>query len=153
MELLDWIIRYWLEICFSGLIGGVGIAFKYAWGQVKKELNSLKQTQSDLKSLKKDINEKIDSIETKVNNLYSQSAQSDLVLIKDALLRKIRYGLQDPSGCISMGDAETCAMLMAQYEELGGNGEVHKLYKRYEKLNVCPEYDHHIEHEHEHEEI
>lgn len=147
MELLDWIFRYWLEILFSGLIGGVGIAFKYAWSQIKKEFEGIKQTQSDLKSLKEDINEKFENIENKVNDLHDQSSRSDLVLIKDAVLRKIRFGLQDPSGCVSMSDAETCAMLMAQYEELGGNGEVHRLYKRYEKLRVCPDYEHHEHHE------
>ena len=149
--MLEWITKFWLEALMTGLIGGIGIAAKYAWSQIREEFEGMRQTQSDLKSLKESIDEKFDNIENKVNDLHDQSAKSDLVLIKDAVLRKMRYGLQDPSGCISMSDAETCAMLMAQYEELGGNGEVHRLYKRYEKLKVCPDYEHH-EHTEEYEE-
>lgn len=143
-ELVLWLVKYWLEILFSGLVGGVGIAAKYAWGQIKQNyINVVQQNQDDIKKLKESIDNKFDSIDSKINALAETSRKNDVSLIRDAVLRKIRHGLQDPSGCISMADAETTAALMAQYEELGGNGEVHKLYKRYEKLGICPEFEHH----------
>ena len=145
-ELGLWLVKYWLEILLSGLVGGAGIAAKYAWGQIKKNyIDIVQQNQEDTKKLRESIDNKFDSIDSKINKLSDTSRRNDVAIIRDLLLRKLRHGLHDD--CVSLADMETSAALMAQYEELGGNGEIHKLYKRYEKLRVCPEYDHHYDYD------
>lgn len=147
----EWVIRYWTELLFSGFVATAGIALRYIWSQirknyidqVKKNENEIKTTNDKLEQFQTDIDAKFDKLSEKLDNMQKQSKSSDLAIIRDAILRQVRHGLQSPHGCISMSEAETTAALMAQYEELGGNGEVHKLYKRYEKLNICHDYDYH----------
>jgi len=146
--LLDWILTYWLQVLFSGILGAVCLVGRYLWRSLKKDfIDVIKANQKEIKTLSESVDKRFDSIDTRIDELSQQSTSSDLALIKDSLLRKIRYGLSDD--CVSLADLETCAALMAQYEKLGGNGEVHKLYKRYEKLHVCSEHDFHIDFEEE----
>lgn len=155
----SFLLTYWLEFICSLFLGGVSIAAKFIWNTIKRDyLDAVKRNQTDIKELKESIDKKFDgidkkfdSIETKINNLSETSRKNDLSLIRDTLLRKIRYGLQD--NCVSVADVETVSALMAQYEELGGNGEVHKLFERYEKIKVCPEHDFHIDAIREHKEM
>lgn len=159
MELVfEFLLKYWLELICSLFLGGVTIAAKFIWNTIKRDyLDAVKNNQTDIKELKESIDKKFDSIdtkfdniETKINDLAETSRKNDLSMIRDTLLRKIRHGLQDT--CVSLADVETVSALMAQYEELGGNGEVHKLYQRFEKLKVCPEYDLHVDAYHENKE-
>ena len=152
MELVfEFLLKYWLELICSLFLGGVTIAAKFIWNTIKRDyLDAVKNNQTDIKELKESIDKKFDSIDTKfdnienkINDLAETSRKNDLSMIRDTLLRKIRHGLQDT--CVSLADVETVSALMAQYEELGGNGEVHKLYQRFEKLHVCPEHDFHVD--------
>lgn len=148
-ELALWFAKYWLEILLTGFLGGISIAAKFIWNTIKKEyLDAIKKNQDEIKSTNEkfaqfqtNIDTKFDKLSTKIDAMQETSRKNDLAIIKDSLLRKIRHGLSDD--CVSLADMETAAALMSQYEALGGNGEVHKLYKRYEKLHVCPEYDPH----------
>ena len=147
--MLEWLAKFWLEALMTGLIGGIGIAAKYAWTQIKKEFEGMRQTQTDLKSLKESIDNKFDNIETKINDMSEISRSTDVSLLRDALLRKLRYILSEVDPCVTLDDLETINSLMTQYEKLGGNGEIHKLYKRFEKIHVCPEHEHHDHYEYE----
>ena len=152
------LLKYWLEAICTLFLGGVTIAAKFIWNTIKRDyLDAVKQNQTDIKELKESIDKKFDSIDTKFDNIENKindmaeiSRKNDLSMIRDTLLRKIRYGLQDT--CVSLADVETVSALMAQYEELGGNGEIHKLYQRFEKLQVCPEHDLHVDAYHENKE-
>lgn len=155
MELVfEFLLKYWLELICSLFLGGVTIAAKFIWNTIKRDyLDAVKNNQTDIKELKESIDKKFDSIDTKfdnienkINDLAETSKRTDVSLIRDALLRKLRHTLAGEE-CITMADLETVNSLMTQYEELGGNGEVHKLYKRFEKLHICPEHEpsHHEE--------
>lgn len=150
-KLPEWIFRYWVELLFSGFVTIAGFSLRYIWtqirknyiDQVKKNENEIKATNDKLEQFQKDIDAKFDRLSQQLDNMQKQSTSSDLAIIRDAVLRQIRHGLQNPHGCLTMSEAETTAALMAQYEQLGGNGEVHKLYKRYEKLDICHDHDYH----------
>lgn len=145
----EFILKYWLEVIFSGFLAGAGIAIRYIWCRIKKEYidqvkkneDEIKTTNDKLGQFQIDIDAKFDKLSEKLDEMQETSRKNDLAIIKDSLLRKIRHGISDD--CVSLADIETACALMAQYEALGGNGEVHKLYKRYEKLHVCPEHDFH----------
>lgn len=147
----DWVVRYWTELVFSGFVGIAGFALRYIWvqirttyiDQVKKNEKEIEETNGKLDKFQTDIDAKFDKLSQQLDKMQKQSTSSDLAIIRDAVLRQIRHGLQSPHGCLTMSEAETTAALMAQYEQLGGNGEVHKLYKRYEKLDICHDHDYH----------
>ena len=160
--LVEWLIKYWAEFVFGLFISGAGLAAKFIWNTWKKEreeyVDIIKKGQEDIKKNQADIlntnehliqleqklDDRFDKIDNKIDDMQEQSKSSDLAIIRDTLLRKIRHGLQTEDTCISMADYETVTSLMAHYEKLGGNGEVHKLYKRYEQLHICPEHEHYI---------
>ncbi len=145
MEFLaEFIIKYWLECLFGLFLGGVSYGIKYAWGNIKRDyLTPIKENQQEIINLKDNIDQKFSNIEKRITDMEQMSRANDLAIIRDSLLRKLRHGLQAEDKCISFADFETVSALLTQYEELGGNGEVHKLYKRYEKLHICPEHDYH----------
>lgn len=153
----SFLLTYWLEFICSLFLGGVSIAAKFIWNTIKRDyLDAVKRNQTDIKELKESIDKKFDgidkkfdNIETKINDLAETSKAADVSLIRDALLRKLRHVLSGEE-CVTMADVETIGSLMTQYEERGGNGEVHKLYKRFEKMHICPEHENHIDY---HEEI
>lgn len=148
--MLEFILKYWLEVIFSGFLAGAGIAIKYAWNQIKKNyIDVVKKNETDIK----DLNAKIEQLESNIDKQFTQlkddisdlaelNRKNDVSIIRDLLLRKMRYGLQSPNGCITLADYETVVALMERYEENGGNGEVHRLFARYEKLRICTEHDH-----------
>lgn len=143
---MEWLVHYWLEVLFSAFLGIVGIAGRFIWKTLQRDyIDVVKQNQEDIKktnekiiNLQENIEQKFDTIDKKIDDMSTQSKSSDLAIIRDTLLRKIRNGLQDDS-CITMADYETVTSLMEQYEKLGGNGEIHRLYQKYEKIHICPE--------------
>lgn len=139
---MEWLVHYWLEVLFSVFLGIVGIAGRFIWKTLQRDyIDVVKQNQKDIINLQENIEQKFDTINKKIDDMSTQSKSSDLAIIRDTLLRKIRNGLQDDS-CITMADYETVTSLMEQYEKLGGNGEIHRLYQKYEKLHICPEEKH-----------
>lgn len=146
---MEWLVHYWLEVLFSAFLGIVGIAGRFIWKTLQRDyIDVVKQNQEDIKktnekiiNLQENIEQKFDTIDKKIDDMSTQSKSSDLAIIRDTLLRKIRNGLQDDS-CITMADYETVTSLMEQYEKLGGNGEIHRLYQKYEKIHICPEEKH-----------
>ncbi len=149
--MFEFVVKYWLECAFGLFLGGVSYGIKHAWTNIKRNyLIPIQENQQEVAELRKAIDKKFENIEKRINDMEEMSKKNDLAIIRDTLLRKLRNGLHSETKCISLADFETVSALLTQYEELGGNGEVHKLYKRYEKLHICPEYDHHdfhIEHE------
>lgn len=148
--MLDFILKYWLEVVFSGFLAGAGFAIKYAWNQIKKNyIDIVKQNEEDIKQLDTkieqlecNIDQKFLHLSDEINKLAELNKKNDVSIIRDLLLRKIRIGLQSTNNCITLADYETVVALMERYEENGGNGEVHRLFARYEKLQICPEHDH-----------
>lgn len=139
---MEWLVHYWLEVLFSVFLGIVGIAGRFIWKTLQRDyIDVVKQNQKDIINLQENIEQKFDTINKKIDDMSTQSKSSDLAIIRDTLLRKIRNGLQDDS-CITMADYETVTSLMEQYEKLGGNGEIHRLYQKYEKIHICPEEKH-----------
>lgn len=146
MDILSLIAKFWVEALMAGILSAICFLCRHVWKQLKRDFfDVVKSNQEEIKTLTKSMDEKFDNINNRIETLYDQSVKSDLSIIRDVLLRKLRHGLQ--SECISMADLETSAALMAQYEQLGGNGEIHKLYKRYEKIHICPEHEHFVPHE------
>jgi len=141
---LEWLAKYWLQVFFSLICAGFGVAAKYIWGQLKKEyLDALKKNQQDildithhLENLQNNFNQSFAEINSKMDRMQEQSEASDLAIIRDSLLRKMRYGLSEEE-CITMADFETVTDLFNNYEKLHGNGQVHLIYERYKKLPIC----------------
>lgn len=148
---MEWLVEYWLEVLFSAFLGVVGIAGRFIWKTLQRDyVDVVKQNQEDIKktnekmiTLQENIEQKFDTIDKKIDDMSIQSKSSDLAIIRDTLLRKLRYGLQENT-CITLADYETVNSLMEQYEKLGGNGEIHRMYKKYETLQICPEHDQHV---------
>ena len=151
MILMEWLVQYWLEVLFSAFLGIVGITGRFIWKTLQRDyIDVVKQNQEDIKNtnkkviaLQENIEKKFDKIDESIQELSNQSKSSDLAIIRDTLLRKLRYGLQENS-CITLADYETVNSLMEQYERLGGNGEIPRMYKKYETLQICTEHDQHV---------
>lgn len=144
--MIEWLIQYWLQISFTAVIGIVGIAARFIMKTLKKDyVDVIKKNQDDIKTmnqqvtnLQNNIDEKFDTINKKIDVLQKQSNSSDLAIIKDTLLRKMRYGLVEDH-CVTLADFETVNSLFENYERLGGNGAVHSLYEKYMQLEICQE--------------
>lgn len=141
--LTNWLVQYWLQAIFGLILAGMGLVIKFILKTLKKDyVDVISKNQDDIKNMhkeiigfQKDFDEKFDKLNDKIHDLAEQSKASDLAIMRDTLLRKIRNGLQD--GCITQADLETVASLIEQYEKLGGNGEIHRLYDKYILLPVC----------------
>lgn len=106
---------------------------------VDKKFNNI-DTQFDNFNKRFDcFNIKLDSLDSDLNKLSTQSKASDLAMMRDTLLTKMRTGIKEQ--CITQADFETVISLMNEYEKLGGDGEIHRYYDKYKLLNVCLDKD------------
>lgn len=146
--MLEWIVQYWLTVLFGLFCTGVCFALKFISNTLKKDyVDVVKKNQEDniktnqqVFALQKSIDQKFEEINNKIDEMKEQSNASDLAIIRDTLLRKMRYGLTEDK-CINLADFETVNSLFENYERLGGNGSVHSLYEKYKQLHICSEYD------------
>ena len=146
--MLEWLVQYWLQVLFGLFCGGIAIVAKFVWNTIKKEyIDVVKKNQEDilatnrnLEALQHNIDEKFEKLSEKMDYMQEESNASDLAMIRDSLLRKMRYGLTD-GHCVKASDYETVTSLFDRYEKLGGNGAVHKLYEKYQTMHICPEHD------------
>lgn len=147
--LLGFVVQYWVEFFFSFVIACFGFFIKYTINHLKSDYldaiknNSLEisRTNQRLDETQKLFNDKLESLNIKLDDMKENSDANDLAMIRDTLLRKMRYGLTSGKNCTSMADYETVASLFSRYNNLGGNGEVHSIYNKYQKLHICEDVD------------
>ena len=144
--MLEWLAQYWLNVLFTAIVGIVGVTGRFIVNTLKKDyIDVVKKNQEDLKetnlqiiNLQANIDKKFETINKKIDNMQEQSNSSDLAIIRDTLLRKMRHGLVEQH-CVTLADFETVNSLFENYEKLGGNGTVHSLYEKYMQLEICQE--------------
>ena len=110
--MLEFIIKYWLEVIFSAILALIGYGYK----KLKK-----KQNEQDEKNQEQD----------RKNRAIENGVQA---LLRNELIR--RYREYETKGEISILDKENIEHMFKEYTNLGGNGTVAKMYEEILELPI-----------------
>lgn len=103
--MLEFIIKYWLEVLFSAILGLIGLGYK----MLKK-----RQDKQEIKNQEQDMK----------NKAIEKGVQA---LLRNELIRRYReYEIKKE---ISILDKENIEHMFKEYKNLGGNGTVEKMYE------------------------
>lgn len=107
--MLEFIIQYWLEIAFTGVVGAISFVLKKIYNTHKNKMDNLFARQQAVE----------------------QGVQA---LLRNELIR--RYREYETKGEITILDKENIEHMYKEYENLGGNGTVKSMYEDLMKLDT-----------------
>ena len=108
----EFIIKYWLEALFAGILAIMGFIVK-----------KIKKNQEEQKSKQEEQDRKNKAIERGVQ-----------ALLRNELIRRFRE--YETKGEISMLDKENMDHMFAEYFNLGGNGLMKEIYNEYLEIPI-----------------
>lgn len=121
--MLEWILKYWLQVLFSAIIALVtGI---FSWGYKLFIANMEKRNKEISK-----IYEEIKNLNNKM--IFAQSVYR--ALLRDRMLQSYRYYLKQ--GSVTLSEKQTLCDLYYQYKETGGNGTMEHLFSLLDTLPI-----------------
>ena len=97
----EFVIKYWIEIAFSCIVGVISFTFKKSYTKYKNKMDNVSARQQAVE----------------------QGVQA---LLRNELIR--RYREYEAKGEISILDKENIEHMYNEYKNLGGNGTVAKMY-------------------------
>lgn len=138
----DFVIQYWVEFFFTGIVAVFAFFIKYTIAHLKVDyLDTINQNKEELVNLNRKIDavreehsESVVLLENRIGELKESSDANDLALIREMLFRLMREGIAQEH--VTLTDFETASELFDRYSKLGGNGAVHSLYDAYKKLPI-----------------
>lgn len=108
--MIEFIIKYWLEVGFGLLCAAVGAGFRLMSKKLKERQKEEKARQAELETLKEGV----------------------LALLHDRLYQGCRYHIHN--GEITYDEMKNMEYLYNGYHALGGNGTGTELFDRVKKL-------------------
>lgn len=114
--MVEFIIKYWLEVLFGVIVGIIGYYIKKIREQQEKQAKELEQRKKE---------EKIKQ-ETLVAGV--------LALLRNELIRRFREYKE--KGEMSMLDKENMEHMFEAYFGLGGNGMMHDVHKEFLEIPI-----------------
>lgn len=133
--MIEFIIRYWIQILFGLIVSGLGILFKTIYNTWKKgnELQKAEEKEALIESVKTllddfrekdaqinkqidDINKQVDDIKDKVNLVVS-----GVLSIQGEQFKSHCSSLLEPSHIITLEEFESIELEHQVYNSLGGN--------------------------------
>ena len=103
---------------------------KEQFNELKDELGAIQETVKVVKEVGKDNNKKIDE----VNDKLAVHDEAHLVTMYLRLERDISTAIE--RGYTTVHESDIVHRMHKNYKQLGGNGYIDSLYKKYEKLEV-----------------
>lgn len=107
--MVEFIIKYWLEVIFALIVGIISYIFKKIYTNYKNKMENLSVRQQAVE----------------------QGVQA---LLRNELIR--RYREYEVKGEISILDKENIEHMYNEYKNLGGNGTVAKMYEELMSLEI-----------------
>lgn len=118
----EFIVKYWLEVTFTGILGVLTLGFKKFSKSVKSEL---------AESITKEVSETLVS-EIEDQKILKLAMQA---MLRDRLIQSYNYFIE--KGCCAIHDRDNVINMYNQYHNLGANGVIDGLMYELMELPVA----------------
>lgn len=119
--MIDFIVKYWLEVGFGLLCAAVGAGFKWILKKLKE-----RQAQEEARKAEEEAHK------AEQDALQNTLKEGVLALLHDRLYQGCRYHIG--RGKITAAEMKNMEYLYSGYHTLGGNGTGTELYERVKEL-------------------
>lgn len=119
--MIEWIIKYWIQVAFGLLCTAVGAAFRLISKKLKERQEEEKARQAERQREEEARRAEIETLKEGV-----------VALLHDRLYQGCRYHIHN--GEIADDEMKNMEYLYKGYHALGGNGTGTELYERIKKL-------------------
>lgn len=123
--MLDFILKYWIEFLFTGILTAFGFMFKHYFSLIQKEFK--KEREEFRKTIIEETNTKIDAVKTshktEIDALINETQylKRGLLSVQGKLFREECYRLLEEGHVITLDEYEQLEDDHDAYNALGGN--------------------------------